>query len=214
MPQPTSLGRCQGINYPGAVVLSLHPAGAFAGCFPRAQYLTTLSADKLGIASAMTDWLLRAACKIGFRVARLWWRLRRPDHDGAVVAIWLNGRILVVQQSYRSNLSWPGGGIHRKEDPRDAARRELAEELGLAVNVDDLVLARDMVVDWDYRCDRVRIFELHLQAQPTIRLDNREIVNARFVDPLALLGMDNLPPFIRDYLIELPSWRQRPPAGA
>ncbi|MBL6458203.1 NUDIX domain-containing protein [Belnapia sp. T6] len=162
----------------------------------------------------MTDWLWRTAYKVGFHAARLWWWLRRPDHDGAVVAIWLDGRILVVRQSYRSNFSWPGGGIHRNEDPRDAARRELGEELGLAVSADALVLAREMVVDWDYRRDRVRIFELHLQAEPPIRLDNREVVSARFVDPLALLQADDLPPFIRGYLCELPPKRQRPSAGA
>ncbi len=153
----------------------------------------------------MWNWPWRVAYKVGFRAARLWWRLRRPDHDGAVVAIWLGGRILVVQQSYRSNLSWPGGGIHRNEAPRDAAQRELAEELGLMVSPDDLVFARNMVVDWDHRCDHVHIFELHLGAEPVIRIDNREIVVARFVDPLVLLGMDDLPPFIRDYLSELPS---------
>ena len=152
----------------------------------------------------MLNWSWQTAYKIGFRTARLWWRLRHPDHDGAVVAVWLNGRILVVQQSYRSNLSWPGGGVHRREDPKDAARRELAEELGLVVGTDDLILARNMVVDWDYRRDHVSIFELHLQAEPMIQIDNREIIEARFVDPIALQKVANLPPFIREYLSKLP----------
>ena len=75
------------------------------------------------------DRLWRIAYQVGFRAARLWWRLRRPGHDGAVVAIWQGGRVLVVQQSYRRNLSWPGGGIRRGEEPREATRRELREEL-------------------------------------------------------------------------------------
>jgi 8-oxo-dGTP pyrophosphatase MutT (NUDIX family) len=178
--------------------------------FPDATHSPTCIAEEKRDAAAMTDWLWRVAYKVGFRAARLWWWMRRPDHDGAVVAIWLNGRILAVQQSYRSNLSWPGGGVYQNEEPRDAARRELVEELGLTVSTDDLVLVRDMVVDWDYRRDRVRIFELHLRAEPPIRIDNREITEARFVDPLALLGMDDLPPFIRKYLSEPPPCRQRP----
>lgn len=155
-----------------------------------------------GPGTGTMDWPWRAAYRVGFRAARLWWRLRRPDHDGAVVAIWLGGRVLVVQQSYRTNLSWPGGGIRRGEEPRDAARRELREELGLLVGPDDLVFAREMVVDWDYRRDRVRIFEMHLRAEPAIRLDNREIVAARFMEPRALLAEEGLPPFIRAHLGE------------
>ena len=149
---------------------------------------------------AIMDRFWRLAYRVGFRAARLWWRLRRPDHDGAVVAIWLGGRILAVQQSYRANPSWPGGGIRRGEEPREAARRELREELGLEVAPDDLVLAREMVVEWDFRREHVRVFELRLHEEPSLRIDNREVVAARFVEPRALLAEAVLPPFIRAYL--------------
>jgi hypothetical protein len=66
------------------------------------------------------DWLWRLGYRLGFRAARLWWRLRRPAHDGAVVAVWWDGRVLAVQQSYRKNPSWPGGGIRRGEEAREA----------------------------------------------------------------------------------------------
>ncbi len=160
------------------------------------------------------DWLWRLAYRVGFRAARLWWRLCRPDHDGAVVAVWLEGRVLAVQQSYRGNLSWPGGGIRRGEQPREAARRELREELGLVVSPGDLVFAREMEVDWDYRRDRVRVFELRLRAKPVLRLDNREIVAARFMDPQALLAEDILPPFIRAHLSGVGPRRERSPDRA
>ena len=150
----------------------------------------------------VVDWPWRLAYRVGFRIARLWWRLRRPDHDGAVVAVWLDGRVLAVQQSYRTNPSWPGGGIRRGEEPREAARRELREELGLAVRPDELVLAREMSCEWDFRHERVRVFELRLDAEPVLRIDNREIVAARFVDPQALLAERDLPPFIRAHLAE------------
>ena len=150
----------------------------------------------------ISNWPWQIVYRVGFRMVRFWWRLRRPDHDGAVVAVWFGGRILAVQQSYRSNPSWPGGGMRHGEGPREAARRELWEELGLAVRSDDLMFAQEMVVEWDYRRDHVRIFEICLHAEPEIRIDNREIVCARFVDPQALLAEGGLPPFIRAYLSE------------
>ena len=123
-------------------------------------------------------------------------------------------RVLVVRQSYRTHPFWPGGGIRRGEEPREAARRELREELGLEVRPDDLVFAREMAVDWDFRRERVRVFELRLRAEPALRIDNREIVAARFVEPPALLAEAVLPPFIRACLGERHPDHRRPPAGA
>jgi 8-oxo-dGTP pyrophosphatase MutT (NUDIX family) len=131
------------------------------------------------------------------------------------VAVWWGGRVLAVQQSYRSYLSWPGGGVRRGEEPREAARRELREELGLEVAPDDLVLAREMAVAWDYRREHVRVFELRLRAEPVPLIDNREVVAARFVEPRALLAEAVLPPFIRAHLGERhPDDQRRPTAGA
>jgi hypothetical protein len=39
----------------------------------------------------MTNWPWLVSCRFGFRAAKLWWRLRHPDHDGVVVAVWLGG---------------------------------------------------------------------------------------------------------------------------
>jgi len=50
---------------------------------------------------------------------------------------WCQGRVLLVQASYRRELSLPGGWIDRNEAPEQAARRELFEELGV-----ELPLAR------------------------------------------------------------------------
>ena len=117
-----------------------------------------------------------------------------------MAAVWLEGRVLAVQPSYRANLSWHGGGVRRGEEPREAARRELREELGLEVAPGDLVLARETVAEWDFRREHVRVFELRLRAESVLRIDNREVVAARFVEPRALLAEACLPPFIRAHL--------------
>jgi ADP-ribose pyrophosphatase YjhB (NUDIX family) len=160
------------------------------------------------------DRLWRLAYRVGFRAARLWWRLRRPAYDGAAVAVWRGGRILAVRLSHRENPSWPGGGIRRGEEPREAAGRELREQLGLDVRPDDLVLAREIVVDWDFRREHVRVFELRLRATPVLRIDNRKIVAARFVEPQALLAGPVLPPFVRAHLGAARPDGRRTPTGA
>jgi 8-oxo-dGTP pyrophosphatase MutT (NUDIX family) len=146
------------------------------------------------------DGCWRAVYRIGFRLARLWWWLLNPDHHGVLIAIWLDGRILAIRQSYRSDPTWPGGGLHRGEDPREAACRELAEEVGLVVGPDELIPARRMIIDWDFRRDHVSVFELHLKAPPLLMLDNREVVGAQFVEPRALLTASRVSPIIRAHL--------------
>ncbi|QCH14409.1 NUDIX domain-containing protein [Synechococcus sp. CB0101] len=51
----------------------------------------------------------------------------KPRTRGALVALWCQGRVLLVQASYRRELSLPGGWIDRGEAPEQAARRELFE---------------------------------------------------------------------------------------
>ena len=61
--------------------------------------------------------------------------------------------------------------MRRGEDTREAARRELREELGSVVGADDPVLTREMVTDGDWRRDHVRVFESPLRAEPVLRID-------------------------------------------
>jgi 8-oxo-dGTP pyrophosphatase MutT (NUDIX family) len=50
-----------------------------------------------------------------------------------------DGRVLLVRQSYRhGGWGFPGGLLRRREEPADAARRELQEELGIEVVLDGL----------------------------------------------------------------------------
>ena len=68
-----------------------------------------------------------------------------------------------------------------------AAQRELAEEIGLA-GYRLLSAGTDRGI-WEGRNDRVHFFELRLEQLPELRLDNREIINARLVPAAELRGM-------------------------
>jgi 8-oxo-dGTP diphosphatase len=82
------------------------------------------------------------------------WRNRGEPHDSIVriksmkrvvaALIWKNGKILICQRTRHQPmpLKWefPGGKIEEGEQPRDALRRELHEELGIAAVVRDEVV--------------------------------------------------------------------------
>lgn len=117
----------------------------------------------------------------------MWWHLRRPHHEGALVAVYVGEALLVVRSSYRKAWNLPGGGVRLGETPEATARRELAEEVGLAATA--LVPAGEVRGFWEGRHDRVHFFELRLDRAPELHLDNREIVAAQFMSPGELTGI-------------------------
>jgi 8-oxo-dGTP diphosphatase len=54
-----------------------------------------------------------------------------------------DGRVLLVKPSYKDGWDIPGGYVEPGESPKQAARREVSEELGIDVEV-----GRLLVVDW------------------------------------------------------------------
>ena len=54
-----------------------------------------------------------------------------------------DGRVLLVDPTYKPTWDLPGGAVEKEESPHAACRREVAEELGL-----DRAPGRVLVVDW------------------------------------------------------------------
>ncbi|MGT2476778.1 NUDIX domain-containing protein [Paraburkholderia terrae] len=133
------------------------------------------------------DFVWRMVLRLGYRFARVWWRLRRPRHEGALVAIYVGRALLLVKSSYRPEWNFPGGSLHPGETPDAAARREMEEEIGLSSYA--LRPAGSVCGNWEGRRDRVHFFELHLDRMPELRLDNREIVAVRLASPEELHGI-------------------------
>jgi 8-oxo-dGTP diphosphatase len=133
--------------------------------------------------STFTDSAWRMAYRLAFPLARVWWRLIRQRHEGALVAIHVEQSLLLVRSSYRLAWNFPGGSVRRGETPEAAARREMVEEIGFATEA-SLYSAGVAHGLWDGRRDRVHFFALRLDRLPALRFDNREIVDTRLV-PLA-----------------------------
>jgi 8-oxo-dGTP pyrophosphatase MutT (NUDIX family) len=120
------------------------------------------------------------AFRLGFPLARIWWRLRRRRHEGALVAIHVGQSLLLLRSSYRAAWNFPGGTVRQGETPELAVRRELAEEIGLVTDV-PLQSVGEVGGVWDGRRDRVFLFAMQMDRLPMLRLDNREIIGARLV---------------------------------
>lgn len=142
--------------------------------------------------ASLFDRAWRLAMVVGFGVARLWWRMRKPQHQGALVAMHVGGRVLLLRSSYRRAWNFPGGGVHVGEQPDAAARREMVEEIGVDISALGSVALQPSRVEcgvWDGRQERVHVFELWLDRLPLLRLDGREIVAARLVSPGEARGL-------------------------
>lgn len=125
--------------------------------------------------------------------------MTRPRLHGAAVAVWHQGRVLVLRNSYRRLLSLPAGGLRRGEDPREAARRELREEVGIDVPAAALRPVRVIVWQVAHAEDHVHLFELHLEEAPELRVDGREVVCAEFLPPGEAIAR-GLAGYVRRYL--------------
>jgi 8-oxo-dGTP pyrophosphatase MutT (NUDIX family) len=139
------------------------------------------------MSGSVLDFAWRTAFRVGFPLARIWWRLTRPRREGVAVAVYVGSELLLVRPSYRFGWHLAGGSLRRGETPETAARRELAEEIGLSAPA--LRSAGSTCIVWDGRRHRVHLFELHLIELPKLQLDNREIIAARFSSPVKLQRM-------------------------
>ncbi len=102
------------------------------------------------------------------------------------------GRVLLVEPNYRDGWALPGGTIESGdgESPRQAARRETAEEIGL-----DIAPGRLLAVDWARGPGRppivAYVYDGGVLAQErfdAIRIQDDELLSWRLVDRADLAG--------------------------
>ncbi len=132
-----------------------------------------------------------------YRLMRGYWALRHPETHGALVVIRSGGEVLLVRNSYVPYYSLPGGYVQRHETARQAALRELTEEVGVSVSAEALELVRDETHDWEGKRDHVEIFTLEVAVRPNVFVDHREVVEASWWSPERALSLNLFPPLRR-----------------
>jgi 8-oxo-dGTP pyrophosphatase MutT (NUDIX family) len=122
--------------------------------------------------------LRRQGYRVAHRLLRSWWFIFRPHVRGVKCALTNGDRVLLVRHTYgHSEWDIPGGGIRRGEEPVDAARREMEEELG--VRIDDMRPLGQVSVRAYRAHDRVHCF--HAELGPVeLTVDHGELAEARW----------------------------------
>jgi 8-oxo-dGTP pyrophosphatase MutT (NUDIX family) len=120
--------------------------------------------------------------RLGYRGAyaglRIYWFFRHPGTSGVKCLLTDGERILLVRHSYGPR-GWdlPGGSMRPGEAPVAAARREMNEELGIAIH--DFADMGEMVIRAAHRDDHVYYFRAELTA-PSLTIDRGELVTAEW----------------------------------
>jgi 8-oxo-dGTP diphosphatase len=140
------------------------------------------------------DLLYRTMYRTAYKMMRVYWGVRHPATHGALVAIWFEGQVLLVRNSYVPYYSLPGGYVRRDESGRDAALRELFEETGIRAEASDLKPVLDERHEWEGKREHIEIFELDVSERPVVKVDNREVLRAEFFDPTKALLNRLFPP--------------------
>lgn len=146
--------------------------------------------------------LHRALLPLAFRVRHRWRRWRGTPLEGCAVVIDNGaGEILLLRHSYGPR-GWmlPGGGIGKGEKPEAAARREIAEELGMELGqLERVALIKEVVSGSPHSS---HLFAATSMARP--RPDQREVIEARFFPTHSLPQ-----PLGRATAARIAAWKER-----
>lgn len=120
----------------------------------------------------------RALMPLAHRIRHRWRKLRKTPLAGvSVVLTNLNGDVLLLKHTYGPDVwALPGGGLKSGEDPAECARREVREELGIAIDAVESFGTLEETLSGSPHTAHLFTARCHARPQP----DGREVAEARF----------------------------------
>lgn len=120
----------------------------------------------------------RLAYRAAYAGLRAYWLVAHPTTRGVKCLLTEGEQILLVRHTYgRREWDLPGGSMKRGESPETAARREMREELGVAIDRWDRL--GEIIVDDFHRHDRVDYMRAEVTA-PRLVIDLGELDTVRW----------------------------------
>ncbi|MGG1662439.1 NUDIX domain-containing protein [Brevibacillus sp. NRS-1366] len=112
-------------------------------------------------------------------LTRWYWKIRKPLTLGTRVIVTAEQKgVLLIRHTYTAGWYLPGGGVEKGESFFEAARRELREECGIAVEL--LTLCHLFYSEREGKCDHIALFHAALTGSHHPRRDPMEVAEMRF----------------------------------
>jgi 8-oxo-dGTP pyrophosphatase MutT (NUDIX family) len=126
----------------------------------------------------------RRAYRLAYAVLSAYWYVRQPRTHGVKCVLTDGENVLLVRHTYGPD-EWelPGGAMKSAEDPVNAARREMEEELGVAI--DNWTSLGEVAGRAQHRRDTLHCFHAELH-NPSFTLDLGELYTAQWFPRAAL----------------------------
>ncbi len=118
----------------------------------------------------------RLGYRVAYRLLRVYWFVLRPRSKGVKCVLTSRDRVLLVRHTY-GDPGWelPGGSLRPREPPLLAARREVHEELGVAI--EDWRALGELNATMNRRPVTLHCFQAELE-RPAVVLDRGELATA------------------------------------
>jgi ADP-ribose pyrophosphatase YjhB (NUDIX family) len=118
----------------------------------------------------------RAAMRLAYAGLCTYWFVVRPRVVGVKCLLTHGDDVLLVRHTY-GNRAWdlPGGTVRRREVPRDAAEREMHEELGR--RIEDWISLGELFVNTNHHDDNLHLFQARVSDRE-LDLNRTELAEA------------------------------------